>query len=91
MTMDADLTIVILREIQGNLADLTAKQDQSFTLVKTELQVVSERLSLLERRDTIRDAQTTVQRRNDIGRDQRIDNEIKDLQQRISRLEAERK
>jgi hypothetical protein len=91
MTMDADLTIVILREIQANLADLTTKQDQSFTLVKTELQVVSERLSLLERRDTIRDAQTTVQRRNDIGRDQRIDNEIKDLQQRISRLEAERK
>ena len=80
---DADLTIVILREVQADIRDVRDRLDS----LEDKVEVSNERLSLVERAVTFMAAQVNVERRHHKKRDREKTDAIKDLQDRVSRLE----
>jgi hypothetical protein len=90
---DADLTLVILRDIQEKLVILRDIQSRLASVekrlggVEEKLDVTNERLSMVERGTTFCAAQINVMRRQMLIEDKKTDAEILDLQVRVARLE----
>ncbi len=78
-----DLTLAILRDIQARLSS----HDRGFASFEEKLDVVSERLSMVERGVTFCTAQINVMRRRSGVDEKQTDDEIRDLQVRVARLE----
>jgi hypothetical protein len=90
MTADADLTIVILRDIQSRLSSLEGKTDglvNRMTSLEEKFDVTIERLSMVERGVTFCAAQINVMRRHMGIEEKKSDDEIRDLQERVTKLE----
>jgi hypothetical protein len=77
---DNDLTIVILRDIQSRLSSLEETTRNGFALT-------DERLSMVERGVTFLAAQVNVMRRQIGVEDRKTNDEIRDLQLRVAKLE----
>jgi hypothetical protein len=80
---DADLTLVILRDIQSRLTSV----EKRLGAVEEKFDVTNERLSMVERATTFCAAQINVMRRQMGIEDKKTDHEILDLQVRVARLE----
>ncbi|MFN0248830.1 MAG: hypothetical protein ACKV2T_18215 [Kofleriaceae bacterium] len=87
---DADLTLVILRDIQDKISLLHGRMTSLETRtasLEEKLDVNNERLSMIERATTFCAAQINVMRRHMGIEDKKTDDEILDLQVRVARLE----
>jgi hypothetical protein len=80
---DVDLTIRILREIQNAVVGI----DNRLSSLEEKVEVTNERLSLVERGVTFLAAQVNVMRRHMGIEDRKTDDEIRDLQLRVTKLE----
>lgn len=80
---DADLTLVILREIQVDLRELKTRVGS----LEEKSDITNERLSMVERGVTFCAAQVDVMRRHMGIEDRKTDDVIKDLQLRVTKLE----
>ncbi len=88
---DADLTLVILRDIQSRLSSLEETTRSGFANAEERFTLVDERLSMVERGVTFLAAQVNVMRRHmglEERKDRKANDEIRDLQMRVAKLEG---
>jgi hypothetical protein len=86
---DADLTILILRELQTDIRQVKSDVRELKTRISSieeKHEVTNERLSMVERGVTFVAAHVNVMRRN-LGVEDRKSDEIRDLQVRVAKLE----
>ncbi len=87
---DADLTIVILRQVQGDLVELKSDMKEIKSRVSSldeKQEVTNERLAMVERGVVMCAAQINVMRRHMGIEDNKSNDAIRDLQMRAARVE----
>jgi hypothetical protein len=84
---DVQRELAVLREVQRELAGFKSEFRMRVSSLEEKAEVTNERLSLVERGVTFCAAQINVMRRHMGIEERKSDDEIRDLQARVAKLE----